>query len=220
MKKLQYLTTAIGIVLASLFPLPLLSQSQNTKGPDNVIEERISLIRECIGQFVYYLQDIANKEIDFETRQFYKDVALKLFIGEGKDWQEEIVGSNGTVIDTIVHKAVTLEMTSPRNPKPRIRPLAAYLQGLIYNRYKPVTIQNVKCYDFSLSELRKVDEGKYVCVMYLKECYIITGNDCSLESTHKITRRIECNLDLVNENESIEMLVKLGDVTAYECHSL
>ena len=105
--------------------------------------------REEVGQFTDYLKEIADKKIERKTRLYYKDIALKLFVGEGKAWVEEILNSEGTrVVDRVNRKAVTMGVTSLRNPKPRKKPMADYLLGLAEIRYNDVTIETT---DFQLS---------------------------------------------------------------------
>lgn len=134
MVTLRYIVTAIGIVTTSLFPLPVLSQSHTHKV--NGLEEKDKSYiswhaHETVGRFTNYLAYIADKTIERTTRSYYKDIVLKLFIGEGKDYQELILNNEGQVVDTVLRKAVTMEISSPRNSIPRKKPMALFLQGLV-----------------------------------------------------------------------------------------
>ena len=125
MAKLQHIATAIGIVITLLFPLPLLSQSDtlNINGPNDKTEFLItSCASEDVAMLADYLAEIADKSIERRTRLYYKDVALKLFIGEGKKYQEFVLNDDGLVVDTIFCNAVTIGVYSLRSPKLRKRP--------------------------------------------------------------------------------------------------
>ncbi len=208
MPTLRYIATAIGIVITLLFPLPLLSQSQGDDDLDNVVSERLSMrTKEKVDLFLEYLRGVSDRSVNVRQRQYYKEMSLKLFIGEGNDYKEEIVNSDGSIIDTIIHKAVTIGFTSLRNPNIRKKPLALFLENLKNNLYKPVSIQKVNLYNFRISEPLKVDEGKYVCTIYLEEGYIMIGQDWKIKTTNKTTKRIVCNLDFINEGDGIEFIV-------------
>lgn len=123
---------------------------------------------------VSYFSDIADKNIDRKTRLFYKDFALKLFIGEGNDYQELILNKEGQVIDTVLRKAVTMEVSYIRNSKPHKKPMALFLQGLVDNRYRSVAIQTTEIHDMNVSEIRKIEEGKYE---YFEQVFVLDGKD-------------------------------------------
>lgn len=173
--------------------------------------------REEVGQFTSYLADIADKKIERKTRLYYKDVALKLFVGEGKAWVEEILNSEGTrVVDRIDRKAVTMGVTSLRNPKPRKKPMADYLLGLAEIRYNAVTIETTDWHDMRVSEVRKVGEDKYECTVYFEQVFTSKGPDNIPGYSDRTKKKVTCYIDLVQTDDGLEILVQLGDVTAYE----
>lgn len=173
--------------------------------------------REEVGQFINYLTDIADKTIERKTRLYYKDVALKLFVGEGRAWVEEILNSEGTrVVDKVNRKAVTMGVTSLRNPKPRKKPMADYLLGLAEIRYNAVTIQTTDWHDMRVSEVRKIGEDKYECTVYFEQVFTSKGKDNIPGYSDRTKKKVTCYIDLVHTDDGLEILVQLGDVTAYE----
>lgn len=173
--------------------------------------------REEVGQFTDYLKEIADKKIERKTRLYYKDIALKLFVGEGKAWVEEILNSEGTsVVDRVNRKAVTMGVTSLRNPKPRKKPMADYLFGLAELRYKAVTIETTDWHDMRVSEVRKVGDDKYECTVYFEQVFTSKGPDNIPGYSDRTKKKVTCYIDLVQTDDGLEILVQLGDVTAYE----
>lgn len=188
----------------------------------NNLDERTNKIiaeraREEVGQFTNYLTDIVDKTIERKTRLYYKDVALKLFVGEGKTWVEEILNSEGTrVVDRINRKAVTMGVTSLRNPKPRKKAMADYLLDLAEIRYNAVTIQTTNWHDMRVSEVRKIGDGKYECTVYFEQVFTSKGKDNIPGYSDRTKKKVTCYIDLVQTDDGPEILVQLGDVTAYE----
>ena len=173
--------------------------------------------REEVGQFTDYLKEIADKKIERKTRLYYKDIALKLFVGEGKAWVEEILNSEGTrVVDRVNRKAVTMGVTSLRNPKPRKKTMADYLLGLAEIRYNAVTIETTDWHDMRVSEVRKVGDDKYECTVYFEQVFTSKGPDNIPGYSDRTKKKVTCYIDLVQTDDGLEILVQLGDVTAYE----
>ena len=177
--------------------------------------------REEVGQFTDYLKEIADKKIERKTRLYYKDIALKLFVGEGKAWVEEILNSEGTrVVDRVNRKAVTMGVTSLRNPKPRKKPMADYLLGLAEIRYNAVTIETTDWHDMRVSEVRKVGDDKYECTVYFEQVFTSKGPDNIPGYSDRKKKKVTCYIDLVQTDDGLEILVQLGDVTAYETRKI
>lgn len=177
--------------------------------------------REEVGQFTDYLKEIADKKIERKTRLYYKDIALKLFVGEGKAWVEEILNSEGTrVVDRVNRNAVTMGVTSLRNPKPRKKPMADYLLGLAEIRYNAVTIETTDWHDMRVSEVRKVGDDKYECTVYFEQVFTSKGPDNIPGYSDRTKKKVTCYIDLVQTDDGLEILVQLGDVTAYETRKI
>lgn len=206
--------------------LALLSVKYSNAQVYNDLDERTNAkiaerAREEVGQFTNYLTDIADKKIERKTRLYYKDVALKLFVGEGQAWVEEILNSEGTrVVDRVNRKAVTMGVTSLRNPKPRLKPMADYLLGLAEIRYNAVTIQTTDWHDMRVSEVRKIGEDKYECTVYFEQVFTSKGPDNIPGYSDRTKKKVTCYIDLVQTDDGLEILVQLGDVTAYETRKI
>lgn len=224
MARLQYMVMAIGIVIISLFPLPLLSQSHshNVNGLEEKDKNHVISwhAREAVGMLTNYLTDIADKTIARNTRSYYKGLTLKLFIGEGNDYKELILNNEGQVVDTVLRKAVTMEISSLRNPKPRKKPMALFLQGLVDNRYRSVAIQTTEIHDMKVSEIRKIEDGKYECTVYFEQVFVVGGKDIQHGVINRIPRRVTCEVDVIETDEGIEVLQLLGNMTAFETRGL
>ena len=146
---------------------------------------------------------------------------MKLFVGEGKAWVEEILNSEGTrVVDRVNRKAVTMGVTSLRNPKPRKKPMADYLLGLAEIRYNAVTIETTDWHDMRVSEVRKVGDDKYECTVYFEQVFTSKGPDNIPGYSDRTKKKVTCYIDLVQTDDGLEILVQLGDVTAYETRKI
>ena len=207
--------------LFALVVVALCSISQVKSQTYNDLDEKTNKLialraQEEVGQFTQYLQDIANKKLPIKDRYQYKDIALTLFIGEGKDYYENILDNDGEVIDRILRKAVTMEVTSlTRNTKKK-RAMSKYLQGLADIRYKEVTIQTTEWHDMRVSAIRKLADGMYECTVYFEQVFISKGLDNTPGYIDRTKKRVTCYIDVVHTDDGLEILVQLGDVEAME----
>lgn len=193
------------------------SKSQTYNDLDERTQKLISLrAQEEVGQFTQYLQDIANKKLPITDRYKYKDIALTLFIGGGKDYYEDILDIEGNKIDEVRKPAVTMEVTSLRRNTKTKRQMAKYLQGLADIKYREVTIQTTEWHDMRVSEIRKTAEGKYECVVYFEQVFISKGPDNTPGYIDRTKKRVTCYIDVVRTDDGLEILVQLGDVEATE----
>ena len=172
--------------------------------------------REEVGQFTQYLQDIANKKLPITDRYKYKDIALTLFVGGGKDYYEAILDDDGSKIDEVRKPAVTMEVTSLRKNTKTKRKMAKYLKGLADIIYKEVTIQTTAWHDMRVSEIPKTADGKYECVVYFEQVFISRGKDNTPGYIDRTKKRVTCYIDVVRTDDGLEILVQLGDVEATE----
>ena len=192
-------------------------KSQTYNDLDERTQKLIALrAREEVGQFTQYLQDIANKKLPITDRYKYKDIALTLFVGGGKDYYEAILDVNGDSIDEVRKPAVTMEVTSLRKNTKTKRKMAKYLKGLADIIYKEVTIQTTAWHDMRVSEIRKTADGKYECVVYFEQVFISRGKDNTPGYIDRTKKRVTCYIDVVRTDDGLEILVQLGDVEATE----
>lgn len=192
-------------------------KAQNYNDLDERTQKLIALrAQEEVGQFTQYLQDIANKKLPITDRYKYKDIALTLFVGGGKDYYEDILDIDGNKIDQVRKPAVTMEVTSLRRNTKTKRQMAKYLQGLADIKYREVTIQTTEWHDMRVSEIRKTAEGKYECVVYFEQVFISKGPDNTPGYIDRTKKRVTCYIDVVRTDDGLEILVQLGDVEATE----
>ncbi len=192
-------------------------KSQTYNDLDERTQKLIALrAREEVGQFTQYLQDIANKKLPITDRYKYKDIALTLFVGGGKDYYEAILDDDGSKIDEVRKPAVTMEVTSLRKNTKTKRKMAKYLKGLADIIYKEVTIQTTAWHDMRVSEIRKTADGKYECVVYFEQVFISRGKDNTPGYIDRTKKRVTCYIDVVRTDDGLEILVQLGDVEATE----
>lgn len=104
----------------------------------NTIEQRIE---EKVNDFISYLPEIAAKsdksDEEKKTAKEYIKIALKLFIGEGEDYQ--YVDNSGT---TRRHDAVKMQTTSRGVPN-KPQPMKRYLNRLMALPYTKVEVDTV-----------------------------------------------------------------------------
>ena len=193
------------------------AKSQTYNDLDERTQKLIALrAQEEVGQFTQYLQDIANKKLPITDRYKYKDIALTLFVGGGKYYYVDILDEDGNKIDEVRKPAVTMEVTSLRRKTKTKREMAKYLQGLADIKYREVTIQAIEWHDIRVSEIRKIDDGKYECVVYFDQIVMCKGHDNIPGHTDRTKKRINSYIDIVSTDDGIDILVLLGDVQATE----
>lgn len=207
--------------LLTLIVLAIFASTSGIAQTYNDLDERTQKLiairaQEEVGQFTQYLQDIANKQLPISDRYKYKDIALTLFVGNGKDYYEDILDLEGNTIDKIRKPAVTMEVTSLRRNTKTKRQMAKYLQGLADIKYRQVTIQTTEWHDMRVSEIRKTGDGKYECVVYFEQIFISKGADNRPGYIDRTKKRVTCYIDLVRTDDGLEILVQLGDVEATE----
>lgn len=180
-----------------------------------LVEQRV---KEEVGLFTGYLPEIADKKLPLKDRLFYRNAALKLFIGKGENYTEVILDNEGDSIDHVVRKAVTMEVTSLWRKTKNRRPMAKYLTGLANLNYKSVTIQTTKWHEMRVSEIRKIADGKYECTVYFEQIFIGRGD--AFTTGDKTKKRVTCHIDVIETDFGLEILVLLGDVEALETKPL
>lgn len=206
----------LSIIVLAFFAC-ITAKSQTYNDLDERTQKLIALrAQEEVGQFTQYLQDIANKKLPITDRYKYKDIALTLFVGGGKDYYEDILDIDGNKIDQVRKPAVTMEVTSLRKNTKTKRQMAKYLQGLADIKYREVTIQTTEWHDMRVSEIRKTAEGKYECVVYFEQVFISKGPDNTPGYIDRTKKRVTCYIDVVRTDDGLEILVQLGDVEATE----
>lgn len=203
-----------------LSTLPLFSTQSFAQGAilNNNLHQSDSVhimqrVHEYVGQFTEYMYAIADKSTSQKVRNYYKDVALSLFIGGGNEYYEEILDDNNNVIDTLHHDAVKITFNSIRNNRITKRPLKSYLRSLAEIHSKPVTISSIKCHEMRVSSFQKIAEGKYVCTVYFEQIFINKNREIKSVTKCGIKKRLSCSVELIKTEDGMEeVLVLLGDI--------
>ena len=192
-------------VIFSLFLLfisPVIGQT--AKGNEDAIKSRAA---EKVKQMCDYIEYMASKDNDLETRKYYRTQALNLFLGNGYSYEENGVEKEG----------VMMEVTSTSRPKPRRRLTRSYFTGLINLRYAKVVIDFTELADIKVSDLKKVGEGKYVCTCYIEQAFIGYDENGRVLYSDITRKSIKCYIDEEKiEGGKPEYIVRLGDTYAHE----
>ena len=169
---------------------------------------------EKVGQMCDYIEFLASKDNDYETRKYYRDKALHLFINNGESYEE----------DGVYKEGVAMEVTSVYRSKPRRRLMRDYFTGLMNLRYAAVQIQSTDVANIEVSRLHQVDENLFVCTCYFEQAFA-GYNENGVPVYRDITRKkVKCYVyrELIEPGvgedgeANFEFIVVLGDVTALE----
>lgn len=165
--------------------------------------QKVAHMNDCISF-------LADKSKDLDTRKYYRQKALNLFIEKGEPYK---------VDDEIRNEGVKIYVSSAFRRKPTCRLIKDYLTGLINLRYSKVDIVSTEICEIKKSELQKIDDNEYVSTV----CYVqkITGYKDNMPMFQDKTRRkikihIYAEKTIDDEGINPSYLVYLGDVTALE----
>ena len=187
------------------------NQSQNRVDSKSIEVQRMLQQRaaEKVGLMTDYIQFMADKSKPLNSRKYYREKALGLFIGMGYGYEQDGIHKDG----------VYMETTSVFRKNPTRRLIRDYFTGLINLRYDKVTIESTDVSDIKVSNLKKIsetDEGTvYECTCYFEQAFI--GYRDGVPVYKDITRKkVTCR---VLEQETVdgnEYVVFLGDVTTLD----
>lgn len=158
---------------------------------------------EKVGQMCDYIEFMANPQNNFKTRNYYRTMALNLFINKGEPYEE----------DGRKKKGVLMEVTSVNNKTSRHRLIKEYFTGLINLNYEKVTISTTEVSDIEVSKLKRIAENQYVCTCYFEQvfCGYREGRPVYRDVTRK---KVKCYVFKEQTEDGEEYMVMLGDVTA------
>lgn len=159
------------------------------------IAERISMLNDCIS----FMTDKSN---DLEARQFYKEQALKLFVGQGYTYEENDIAKDG----------VRITITPINKSRPRSYLVRTYFNGLINFAYPKVAIN---FHNIDTNSWAKVNSNLYVCFYYFDQQFIDYRDGTP---TYKdITRKkVKCYVEVQDTEYGKEYDVLLGNIYAIE----
>ena len=149
------------ILYVILFFLGVSAFAQEDTGLNELMKQRA---QQMVAQLNDNISFMADKSKGSEVREYYKQKALNLFLGEGEPYFDV----EGDSINT----GVKMETTSVYRKKPVKRLMKDYFTGLMNLRYSKVDIQTTKVHDIEVSDLQKIDDDKFVCTAYFEQVFI------------------------------------------------
>lgn len=212
MRKIKY---CFILALLLLGFIPVSAQTYN-----DLSEQIADAAKQQVAQFTDCLSFIVDKKQTPKNRNGFREDALKLFIGQGNAYYDNVLDKDGNVIDKRPHKPVTMEVTSLRNTVPRKKTMAEYLTNLVSlaNRktYTSVSITSTKWHDMKVSQIRKIGQDQYVCDVYFEQVFESRGSENILIYTDKTTKRVTVHIKILHTDFGDEYVILLGDIQATE----
>lgn len=156
-----------------------------------------------VGQMCDYIEFMADKVKNIDTRKYYRLMALNLFINKGNAYEE----------DGRMKEGVLMEITSVNRKKTDHPLIREYFTNLINLRYEKVVINTTEVADIRVSNLQRIDDNEYVCTCYFEQafCGYRDGKPIYKDITRK---KIKCYVFVEQTEDGEEYIVMLGDVTA------
>lgn len=212
----------IIVVLVALIATSVSAQEYNDL--DDSVNEQISIrVRQDVNLFTDFLSLMVDKTQSAANRNSVKEDALKLFIGGGKEYYDDVLDVSGEhVIDRVRHDAVRMEVTSLKSTAPKKYPMATYLSNLVNlaNRqiYRSVSIESTNWHEMKVSRIRKISENHYVCDVYFEQVFISRGRENKVIYTDTTRKRVACYIEIAHRDTGDEFIILLGDISAMETH--
>lgn len=143
----------------------LLNVSTVKAQTNNLTSDELELfkeeVRHRVNRFQMYLTYISSKQNDKTTKQAYVRQTLKLFIGNGEDYNDAYGNQ---------HPAVRMQVSSKSNNKNTWQKVKTYLNNLINLTYRKVEITWVDA--CRVSEFHKVRDGLYVATVTISQRFV------------------------------------------------
>lgn len=176
--------------------------------------------RQEVNLFTDKLASIVSKRQTPKNRERLKKDALSLFIGKGLSYFSVVYDSIDNPIDTINHDPVKMQTTSLRRPIPRDTKMIDYLSNLVRNannkNYITVSIKTTEWKDMKVSDIQKLEDGKYILYVYFEQWYKSSYGDTQIIYKDYTRKRVTCFIDITETDRGKEVIIKLGDVEAEE----
>ncbi|NPD92840.1 hypothetical protein [Xylanibacter muris] len=188
----------------------VLSAFATTSFAQQDIEEMIKLrAAEKVKQMCDNIESMANPKNSPKERNKYKGKAVRLFIANCEQYEE----------DGRLKKGVEMEITSTYRPKPRRRLMKDYFTGLMNMRYSTVKIESSDIHDIQMSKLRQIDDNTFVCTAVFIQVFVgyIDGKPVYSDRTKK---SVKCYVLREETMDGNEYVVKLGDTKALDTERL
>lgn len=206
------MNTILKFALASIVILmSSISVSAKEFDEDNLIQQRA---KERVRLMNDYISFMSDKSKSTETRYYYREKALPLFIGKGFEYEE-----NG-----IPKKGVRMQTTSVNRPGvTNILLLRDYFTSLVNLEYSEINITSTEIADIKVSDLKKVDSSNnktlYMCTCQYVQYFRGEYGDGYVYAD-KTTKRIVCYVEVEDTEDGQEFIIKLGDVEAISTERL
>lgn len=180
----------------------------NAQTREDILRQRAA---EEVSILMDYISEIASKQHPLSDRLFFKDQALKLFIGGGEAYKK-----GGRLME-----GVFMQTTSKNHPgQVNNKLMKTYLVGLANLKYSEVKISSTELAQIKVSKIRKVDVDEYGRTIYECTCYIkqeFCGYRDGRPVYRDITKKsITCRIIEELTEQGYEYIVRLGDVKALE----
>lgn len=173
-----------------------------------IMEQRI---QHKVAQMNDNISFMADKSKSLETRNYYREMALNLFIEKGEPFED---------LDGIRNSGVKMETTSIYRKKPTRRLMKNYFTGLINLRYSKVDVQSTEAHNIKVGDLQKIDDdGNYVATAYFEQIFV-AYMDGRIVYKDKTKKMVKVYVFAEETIDGIEYIVRLGDVTAIETKPL
>lgn len=199
MRKLRVLVLSLAVSLVAIHGSAQLSSDKN-----EMLKMRV---QEMVGQMTDNISFMADKKKEYDTRMFYREVALNLFIGQGGPYQ--YMGEQ--------RKGVIMETTSLYRSRPTRRLMRDYFEGLVNLKYSQVVIESTQTYDIEVSDLKKVpgEDNLYVCTACFEQLFM-GYRDGRVVYGDRTRKEVTAYVRMEEVYNDYEFIVMLGDVTAKE----
>lgn len=197
----------IFIALIAAFFVVTLASAQEVHHSINSEEEEMIIRRakEKVAQMNDYISFMASKKKSTETRKWYKEKALNLFIGKGYDYEENDERKEG----------VMMEVTSKRRVEPRKIFMRDYFDNVIRLRYSDVEISSTDIPHIKATKLKKIGDNLYECTCQYTQVFR-AYKDGRLAYIDTTVKRIKCYVFKEDTEDGAEFIVLLGDVSAID----
>lgn len=203
-----------GLSLLALMSFSAFAQTTD----DDMLRRRAA---EKCAQFNNYVSLIGRKidkkgrSVPLQTRMYYRDAALKLFIANGNEYTEYV----GTEERNIA--GVMMQTTSVNRPnqKPKSTLMKTYLYNLANLKYTNVVISSTDVANIKVSSLRKIDENTYVCTCYFTQTFIGYRDGIPVYKD-RTSKYVKCYVYPESTEDGMEYIIRLGDVFATDTERL
>lgn len=158
-----------------------------------------------VSRLYDHISFIADSSKSSETRDYYKNQTLELFIEQGNSFKE----------NDIVNSGVKVDLISAYSKNAKSIPLKDYLDGLESHRYRKGNIAAVKIYVIDVGDLKKVDDDTYLCTW----CYVLSFKGVrDSQPIYSDIARVKVNfyVSTYGEENIEDFLIKFGDMLVVE----